>query len=343
LLGSALLAHGRAHAAGASTASLLYVSAEEGGEVVIIDAGAGEVVGRVPVGKRPRGLKLSGDGKHLFVALSGSPRGGPGVDESKLPPADRAADGIGMVEVASRKVMRTFDSGQDPESFDVSRDGRTLYVSNEESAEMSVLDLTAAKVIAKVPVGGEPEGVTLRPDGKFVYVTSEVSNQVFVVGLPSRKVVAQIATGARPRAVAFSRDGAKAFVTCELGGEVTVIDTKKLTPVAHIKIEAHAKAPLPPRPMGIVLAPDGKHLYVSNGRGASVAEIDVKTEQVSRFLDGVGDRPWGIAVSRDGRSLYTANGPSQDVSIIDIAAWNVTKKVAIGGLPWGIAVATGKL
>src|SRR4051812_36080908 len=73
LLGSALLAHGRAHAAGASTASLLYVSAEEGGEVVIIDAGAGEVVGRVPVGKRPRGLKLSGDGKHLFVALSGSP------------------------------------------------------------------------------------------------------------------------------------------------------------------------------------------------------------------------------------------------------------------------------
>ena len=78
----------------------------------------------------------------MLVALSGSPIAGPGVDESKLPPADRAADGIGVVDLATRKLVRTLKSGQDPEAFDLSPDGKTLYVSNEETAEMSVLDMS---------------------------------------------------------------------------------------------------------------------------------------------------------------------------------------------------------
>ena len=46
---------------------------------------------------------------------------------------------MGVVDLAARKLVRTYSSGQDPESFDLSRDGKTLYVSNEESSEMSVL------------------------------------------------------------------------------------------------------------------------------------------------------------------------------------------------------------
>ena len=132
--------------------------------MVVVDADRGEVVARIPVGKRPRGIKLSRDGKMLYVALSGSPRGGPGVDESKLPPADRAADGVGVVDLGTRKLVRTLPSGQDPESFDLSRDGKTLYVSNEETAEMSVLDLASRQgQRARSTVGHEPEGVTAAP------------------------------------------------------------------------------------------------------------------------------------------------------------------------------------
>src|SRR5689334_14098707 len=64
---------------------VLYLSDRAGGVGVAVDPLAGQVVARIPVGKRPRGLALSRDGHRLFVALSGSPRGGPGVDESKLP------------------------------------------------------------------------------------------------------------------------------------------------------------------------------------------------------------------------------------------------------------------
>jgi YVTN family beta-propeller protein len=91
--------------------------------------------------------------------------------------------------------------------------------------------------------------------------------------------------------------------------------------------------------MGEALSPDGKTLYVSNGRGESVAIIDVATRQVTSLIDGVGSRPWGIAASADGKKLYTANGPSNDVSVIDLASGKVEKKIKVGGLPWGLVVA----
>src|SRR4051812_45576398 len=77
--------------AGVDPGDRVYVSSEESGDVVVIDARRSLVAARIPVGKRPRGLRLSPDGRTLYVALSGSPKAPPGVDESTLPPPDRAA------------------------------------------------------------------------------------------------------------------------------------------------------------------------------------------------------------------------------------------------------------
>jgi YVTN family beta-propeller protein len=91
--------------------------------------------------------------------------------------------------------------------------------------------------------------------------------------------------------------------------------------------------------MGTVLSADGRELFVSLGRAKSVAVIDVAARKFVRSIDDVGERPWGIGISPDGRKLFTANGPSGDVSVIDIAAGKVERRIAVGGSPWGIAVA----
>ncbi len=316
----------------------LYVSDETGGAVVVIDAAAGQVLERISVGKRPRGIKVSRDGTTLFVALSGSPIAGPGVDESKLPPADRAADGIGVVDLATRKLVRMLPSGQDPEAFDLSPDEKTLYVSNEETAEMSVLDMTSGAITARVKVGDEPEGVTVRPDGREVYVTCEDDNEVVVVDTSALKVVARIKTGARPRSIVFTKDGKTAFVTNENSGTVAVIDTAKHATVTkgEISFPADKGAPAPPRPMGAVLTPDGRQVLVSLGRAAAIGSIDVDGRQLAGMIGNVGARPWGIDVNADGTKAYTANGPSGDVSIVDLASGKVERKVETGGSPWGL-------
>ena len=320
----------------------VLVSNETAGTIAIVDPATGVVVQTVAVGKRPRGLKLSRDGRLLFVALSGSPIAPPGVDESTLPPPDRAADGIGVVDLTTNTLVRTYPSGQDPESFDLSLDGKELYVSNEETAEMSVLDLASGTIVARVPVGEEPEGVTLRPDGRAVYVTSEAEGTVVGVDTSTRAVIARVPTAKRPRSIAFTPDGATMFVTGETGNAVSVIDVATHTVTSSIVLGESSADAGPARPMGAVLSPDGRQLFVSNGRGRSVSVIDVATRQVTRTFADVGTRPWGIGISPDGQSVYTANGPSADLSIIDVASGHVTRRVTLGGSPWGVAVASGR-
>ena len=70
-----------------STAPRLYVTNEVSGDLTIIDSGTYNVIATVPLGKRPRGIHASPDRKTIYIAVSGSPIAGPGVDESTLPPA----------------------------------------------------------------------------------------------------------------------------------------------------------------------------------------------------------------------------------------------------------------
>ncbi len=320
----------------------VYVTDEPGGFVIALDVATGAVVERIQVGKRPRGIRLSRDGKQLYVALSGSPINPPGSDESKLPPPDRSADGIGIVDLATHKLLKVIPGGQDPESFDLSLDGGRIFVSNEETSEMSVIDLAKGEVVHRVKIGEEPEGVTVRPDGKVVYVTCEGDNSVHVIDTTTYKMLGRVPTGARPRSIVFTADSATAFVTGENSENVTVIDAMAHKPVATVKITAappKQDPPLPaPLPMGLAIAPDGSRVYVSNGRAASVSVIDVATRKLVATYEGIGQRVWGIDISADGRKLFTANGRSGDVSIVDTATGKVEQKVTTGGSPWGVAV-----
>jgi YVTN family beta-propeller protein len=231
----------------------VYVSNEDSGDITVIDATTGAVVATVPVGKRPRGLRVTPDGRTLYVALSGSPKAPPGVDESTLPPADRTADGIGVVDLARLALVGVLPSGRDPETFDVTPDGATLVVSNEETAEASLVDVGAARVARSVPVGVEPEGVAVRPDGEVAYVTSETDHAVSVVDLGRGEAIASIPVGKRPRAVVFSADGARAFVSNELSASVTVIDAG-----AHRALYDIALGDASARPMGLALSGEGR-------------------------------------------------------------------------------------
>ncbi len=328
-----------AHTAGADPAAdapRLYVSDERGGNVVIVDPQSASVIARIPVGKRPRGIQVSPDHKRVYVALSGSPIGGPNVDESKLPPPDRRYDGIGVVDLEAQKLVSTYQSGADPETFALSRDGKILYVSNEDTGMLSAVDLVKGVVVSTVAVGSEPEGVAVSADEQRVYVTCETSNSVYVVDAPHMKVLAQIPTGKRPRAILLPAGSRQGFVTNEFGASLTVFSTENYQVLKTISLGD----PQVVRPMGIA-SPDGKHLYVSTGRYGALLEVDAETGQVTRTIPKVGQRPWGLALSPDGRKAYTANGPSGDISIIDLSSGRVEGQVAVGGSPWGIVAAGG--
>jgi PQQ-dependent catabolism-associated beta-propeller protein len=316
-------------------AERLYVSNEDGHSVSVVDAAAGEVIATVPVGKRPRGLKLSRDGKRLFVAVSGSPKCPPSMpdEECARMTRDLTADGIAVVDTQALKLVDVLPAGSDPEQFDVSSDGRRLYVANEDAATMSVVDVQSRRVVARVPVGPEPEGVATTPDGKWVVVTSEAGNSVAIIDTRRLVVTRTLHVGKRPRDVAFTPDSRTGYVGGEFDASIYRIDvagSKEPEKVVALRKEA--------RPMGVVLDAARKRLYVTTGRGGTLAVIDVTSQPALIKEIAVGTRPWGLARSADGRRLYTANGPSDDVAIVDADTLEVTKRIGVGKSPWGIVV-----
>src|SRR5438552_14159179 len=229
----------------------VFVSNERSGDVTVIDGTTDTVVATFPVGKRPRGIHATPDGKRIFVALSGSPRMAPGVDAERAP-SDKAADGLGVIDPIERKLIDRWHVGSDPEQFAISKDGKFAFIANEDDASAAIVDLSSGQSRGKVKVSEEPEGMGVNPVNGAVYVTCEEKGEVFAIAPDEQRVLAKIDTGGQPSSVAFLPGGSRAYVACESGGYVAVIDT------ALHKLFAKIKLPAGSLPMGTAISIDGR-------------------------------------------------------------------------------------
>jgi YVTN family beta-propeller protein len=324
----------------------VFVSDEKSGDVTVISGNDLKVVATIPVGKRPRGIQVTPDGKTVFVAMSGTPvapppqidaqgnpifQRGKDDDDDEAAHADKAADGIGVIDVAQRKLTGKLAVGSDPEEFSLSKSGAELYISNEDVKAASVINIASGKVTHIIPVGQEPEGVGTAPDGKSFYVTCESGGDIYVVDTTSFKTIGHFTVPPRPRSIDFLPGAALAFIPSESVGQLNVIDT------VHYKVLKAITLPPGSRPVRVRVAPDGQKIYVSNGRAGTVSVIDSHSYALLDSIK-VGTRPWGLVISPDGRYLYTANGPSNDVSVVDLQTDKEIARIAAGQSPWGIVI-----
>ena len=329
----------------------IAVSNEKSGDITVIDGGTLKVLATIPVGKRPRGIHVSHDGKTIYVALSGTPvREPPPIDAQGNPvlkkkgaddddddddaKAEKSADGIGVVDLASDRVLRKLSGGSDPEEFDLSKDGPKLYTSNEDFKASSVIDIASGKVEHLVVVGPEPEGVATSPDGKRYYVTCEASGEVHIIDTGTYKTIGKFKIQGRPRSIDFLPGGPLAIVPSESAGQLNIVDTAQAKVLQTITMAPGS------RPMKVKVAPDGKHFYVSNGRAGTVTVYDSGSYALQATIK-VGARPWGLGFSPDGKYLFAANGPSNDISVVDVSTNKEIQRVAVGDRPWGVADVPG--
>jgi len=322
----------------------VYVTNERSGDVTVIDGSDLKVVATIPVGKRPRGIHVSPDGKVVYVALSGTPiEGPPQIDANGNPifdkkkdddeNADKSADGIGVLDVGAHKLRSKLNAGSDPEEFALSKDGRQIYISNEDTKSASVINIATGKLQHIIPVGQEPEGVTTTPDGKQFYVTCEAGGDIYVIDAGSYSAVTHFKVNGRPRSVVFLSAGGIGFIPSESAGELNVIDSLNAKVLKTIKLSAGS------RPMKVKLSPDEKRLYVSNGRAGTISVFDSHSYELLETIK-VGARPWGIGISPDGKFLFAANGPSNDVSVVELKTNKEVSRIKAGSSPWGIAIAS---
>jgi YVTN family beta-propeller protein len=132
---------------------LLYVVCEGNGSVVAIDARTRQVVARVKVGSKPRGLAISLDGKTLYVSNSWS-------------------DTVSEIDAGALRVRRTLKTGWGPVGLTTDRSGKFLYVANSIGNDVSLFDLTTGTETKRFMTQRYPEQILLSRDGRRVYVSN---------------------------------------------------------------------------------------------------------------------------------------------------------------------------
>ena len=290
----------------------IFVTNEKDNSVSVINGETLEIEHTIAIGKRPRGIGLAPDGSEVYVAISED-------------------DAIAVFDPRTLKVLRSFKSGSDPETFAVHPNGH-LYISNEDDGKASVYDPKDGTLIADIEVGLEPEGVAVAPDGTKVIVTSESSNMLHLISVAEHTVTDNILIGARPRAAVFSKDSSLAYATAEITGEVVKVEVATAKVIKRASLGDDKS-----KPKDVILSHDEKHLYIAGGRSNKVWLLDADTLVVLKGIP-VGKRVWGLAITKDGRRVFSTDGVSGTVSVIDTVDNEVIKTITVGKFPWGVVV-----
>lgn len=169
--------------------SQIYTANIGSDSISIIDSvnnGAGWNETVVPVGKGPEGNDLSPDGKELWAAHS---RDG----------------GVSVIDVASKKVVRTLSLGTKRSNrLKFTPDGKRVLITDLEADELLVLDAPSGNVIKRIQLGRNPEGILIAPNGARAFVGVAGENKVAIVDLHALEVTGNIATGAGPDGMAWA-------------------------------------------------------------------------------------------------------------------------------------------
>jgi YVTN family beta-propeller protein len=163
----------------------------------------------------------------------------PGPPPGSPPPGARPASGPGGPPGSPRAdwdetVVRVGDGS---EGFDVSPDGKDIWVANAGDGTISIIDSVGKKVIdtlaANVPGANR---LKFTPDGTRVFVSSLRLPDVVVLDARSRKEVKRVTLGHGAAGIAMQPDGTRAYVACSPDNYVAVIDLKSLEVVGKIDV-----------------------------------------------------------------------------------------------------------
>jgi YVTN family beta-propeller protein len=284
--------------------------------IAVIDTLTNKSVQVVQVKKSWLGLAFAPDGKRFYVSggddneiLVFDFRSGHAKEAGKIILGSKeyhALDNKARTE-ARRKGLGEYAF---PAGLAVSSDGKRLYVAENLTNKLAIVDLEKRIVITKLDVGEYPYDCVVSKDGKRVYVSNWGGRSVSVIDAVDHKAVGTIQAGDHPNDLELTKDGKTLYVANANSNAVSIIDTEKLKEVVAVSTALHPKSPIGSTPNAVALSRDERTLYVANADNNNVAIVDVSKKdeiKVKGFIP-TGWYPTSVRVSRDGKKIFVANG-----------------------------------
>jgi YVTN family beta-propeller protein len=245
----------------------------------------------------------------------------------KLPPRVYVPNsGAGTVDVINPltfKVIDHFAVGSIPHHIAPAWDMSALYVDNEGSSSLTVINIHTGKPTGQISIPF-PYNLYFTPDGtKAIDVVERLQRIEFRDPHHGWKLLGSVGIPwAGADHLDFSADGSYLMISTEYTGMVAKVDTVHMKLVGYVHVGG--------LPIDVRLSPDGTVFYVSNQGRMGVSVVDPISMKELKFIS-TGKGAHGLQVSRDTNSLYVSNRLEGSISVIDFATRKVVAKWFIPG------------
>jgi YVTN family beta-propeller protein len=154
------------------------------------------------------------------------------------------SDWIHVVDLEAGVVTDNIAVGTRPRRFLLMPDGKQLWVSNELSGEVSIVDRATKQVSASLeflpplsrPINVTPIGMTMTRDGRAAFVALGKADYVAFVDTATRTIRDYVRVGKGPREAALSADESTLYVVNGLSDDLSIVNVPNRTVIETVPV-----------------------------------------------------------------------------------------------------------
>jgi YVTN family beta-propeller protein len=158
----------------------------------------------------------------------------PGANGPRMPPPRPGGPPPGPPTADWEQTVIKVGGG--PEGFDLSPDGKEIWVANAHDGTISIID-SATKTVTQTLAADVPGANRLKftLDGKLVLVSLLGGGDLTILDAATRKTIKHIPIGTGAAGILMEPGGHRAFVACSPDNYVAVIDLRSLTVAGKVE------------------------------------------------------------------------------------------------------------
>ncbi len=187
---------------GAAPGGRGHAAEKEAGTLVIFDATRGWVVGSIPIAASSHRLRMSTDGREIYVAAT------KGNAVSVIDASLRDDDAVAVVDTPTRRQITAIPVGRSPIQLFATPDGNFVYVANqgterEPDNTVSVIETRGNTVVKTLVTDLGAHGVVISDNGSRVFIANTFAGTVSTIDTATQRVIGSVRVGKGPGGITY--------------------------------------------------------------------------------------------------------------------------------------------
>ena len=280
----------------------------------------------------------------MFAAVSAvAPQPATAQQAVRIVQTNSAGDNVQLIDPATNMIVSEITGVEVVHGVAAAPDGTRLYLSNESTEMLDIVDAKTLKVTNSIPLSGRPNNLAIHKNGRRLYVAIQgTGGGVDIIDTEAEENVRTIRILRGVHNTFITPDSKYVIAGSTGGGGATIIDTELERKMWTIHFEGGV------RPLTFDTNPDGStrnmYVQVTNLHGFAVVDFEKRMEigrvvqpdipVAERNNDGIQGAPaHGIKVTPDGTQIWSTSKINGHVYAYSLPDLEYLGAVKVGTVP----------